>query len=661
MHSGHLFGSLLLSVALLAALACAPEAPGEVAKEALPVAAGLEESLPADPPALAAGGALEVVQEGAVPVVEDAPPAKEPALERPPASGQEAAQEEPEAPQEKPSAVDPEAQASKAADLEARAADEKANAAVVIDKENAEVRIPCRFVNPTRQIEVFACHNLGPTHETVVEFDATGGRILQALQDIGCRSTAYWNGTMPGDFLRNQGDRLLVLVRWSYKGKKFELPAEAMLTDGDTEFPSFIRGFSFSAGPVEGARGTGVSRVAEITLGATQRERAVFSLLSHPTTLNGQRGAEGRAPCRALQPWSFAPLVNTDQVADLPELVESRVAAEIIFRRVKSESELLRYTDSIASGRGLAARAELYKDLEPIALAIDSLKKSYEEILVGIAGLISLDITQLPEESRQDLSARGGMLQALGGWYCSRIQHEYFRLYLAQEKYRLAWLRGQKPAEDKDGAYARILKLAELRVESGLRYEVDIAEQEARLAESRLAGAAIVQESSLLELDRSQRLVGYQLNDMERRKAGLDPSEDAYLLKLLGEETRRVTTVFTVLAARVELGKGFLEEIRSRKDGTWAEASVCVQLRRDLAFETLYHSTLATRLISIDENIRWEEGDSDDGEDGVTEKEKAAAVKLAGLRKDRKSLEATADKANADLDKLLARVKETCE
>ena len=641
----------MLSAALLAALACAPEAPGEVAGEDLPAAAGPEESRLADPPPLVAEGELEAVREAAVPVVEDAPPTKEPALERPPASGQEAAREEPVDPQEKPSA----------ADLEARAAGEKATAAVVIDKKNAEVRIPCRFVNPTRQIEVFACHNLGPTHETVVEFDATGGRILQALQDIGCRSTAYWNGTMPGDFLRNQGDRLLVLVRWSYKGKKFELPAEAMLTDGDTGFPSFIRGFSFSAGPVEGARGTGVSRIAEITLGATQRERAVFSLLSHPTTLNGQRGAEGLAPCRALQPWSFAPLVNTDQVVDLPELVESRVAAEIIFRRVKSESELLRYTGSIASGRSLAARAELYKDLEPIALTIDSLKKSYEEILVGIADLISLDITQLPEESRQELSARGGMLRALGGWYCSRIQHEYFRLYLEQEKYRLAWLRGQKPAEDKDGAYAGILKLAELRVESGLRYEVDIAEQEARLAASRLAGAAIAQESSLLELDRSQRLVGHQLNDMERRKAGFDPSEDAYLLKLLGEELRRVTTAFTVLAARVELSKGFLEEIRSRKDGTWPEASVCVQLRRDLAFETLYHSTLATRLISIDENIRWEEGDSDDGEDGITEKEKAAAVKLAGLRKDRKSLEATADKAKADLDKLLARVKETCK
>ena len=89
MHSGHLFGALLLSVV---SLACEPEAPGEVAKEDLPVAAGPEESRPADPPALAAGGQPDVVQEAAVAALEGAPPAKEPALERPPASGQEAPQ-----------------------------------------------------------------------------------------------------------------------------------------------------------------------------------------------------------------------------------------------------------------------------------------------------------------------------------------------------------------------------------------------------------------------------------------------------------------------------------------------------------------------------------------------------------------------------------------
>ena len=67
--------------------------------------------------------------------VPGAPPAKEPALERPPASGQEAPLEEPGAPQEKPSA----------ADLEAQAADEKANAAVVIEKDRKGSRVSCKI------------------------------------------------------------------------------------------------------------------------------------------------------------------------------------------------------------------------------------------------------------------------------------------------------------------------------------------------------------------------------------------------------------------------------------------------------------------------------------------------------------------------------------
>ena len=189
-------------------------------------------------------------QEAAAPASPPENTEAEPVAEAAPAAEPVAVQEEKVPAEKLPAPAEPTAE-----EEAARLADEKANQAVVTDKEKAEVRVPCRFVNPTRQIEVFACHNMGPTHETVVEFDATGGRILAALQEIGCRSTSYWNGTSPGDFLRNQGDRVLVLVRWSHKGKKNELPAEAMLTDGETGFASFVRGFSFSAGQVTGPDG----------------------------------------------------------------------------------------------------------------------------------------------------------------------------------------------------------------------------------------------------------------------------------------------------------------------------------------------------------------------------------------------------------------------
>ena len=216
MRSRHLFGALFLSAVLAVALGCAPDgarkkaAPGDAEETASPVE---PTDRPAtDEPAAAAESESPAVAEGPIAAVaeENSRTADTaPAAGNPPEAGRQPGQEEPTPAQEK---LSPE-------DAAARAAVEKANAAVVVDRAKGEVRMPCRFVNPTRQIEVFACHNMGPTHETVVEFDATGERLLDALQDIGCRSTSYWNGTSPGDFLRNQGDRVLVLVRWSHKGK----------------------------------------------------------------------------------------------------------------------------------------------------------------------------------------------------------------------------------------------------------------------------------------------------------------------------------------------------------------------------------------------------------------------------------------------------------
>ena len=665
-----LFGVFYLST-LLFVPACAPEAPpaasqkaGEVEAEAATPAAsqptgGAVEEVGEEPVPARVESPEEAEQEAAAP---GSPPGKteaEPVAEDVPAAEPTAVQEE-KLPAEKP----PVPAEPTAEEKAARLADEKANGAVVIDSEKAEVRVPCRFVNPTRQIEVFACHNMGPTHETVVEFDATGGRILAALQEIGCRSTSYWNGTSPGDFLRNQGDRVLVLVRWSHKGKKFELPAEAMLTDGETAFASFVRGFSFSAGPVTGPDGKsarGVSRVAEITLGATQREQAVFSLLSHPTTLNGQSGAPGYRPCRALQPWSFPPLINTKMVQDLPELIESRAPAELIFRRVSSEVELLRYSRSILAARELEDRLKLYENVEPIAAGIDALKKSYEEILAEIADLIALDLSQLPEECREDFAARGGMLQALGQWYCSRIQQEYFLLYSKQEEFRLQWLRSQEPNEADKEAYAMVLKMAAQKFDPGFQTELVVAGAEARLSANRISGEEISLGIHLAELLRVQGFTAFQLGEIAKREASLDPAKDAYLLKLMSEEKRRFETSREILAARRVLGECFSAELSSRRDGSWEADSSCIRLKKNLAMETLHLELLKTRLLSLDENIRWEEGDSDDGEEGVTEKEKAAKVKLAQLQKQRKSFEATVSDTRTRLEKQKAKVAQDCK
>src|SRR2546426_725289 len=66
-------------------------------------------------------------------------------------------------------------------------------APVEVDRERGEVRFPCRFVNSTRKLEVFACHESGPTHETVVAFDAEGDDLYRALLAAGFRGPEFCN------------------------------------------------------------------------------------------------------------------------------------------------------------------------------------------------------------------------------------------------------------------------------------------------------------------------------------------------------------------------------------------------------------------------------------------------------------------------------------
>ena len=320
---------------------------------------------------------------------------------------------------------------------------------------------------------------------------------------------------------------------------------------------------------------------------------------------------------------------------------------------------MLRYSRSIVAARGLDDRLKLYESLEPVAAGIDALKKSYEEILAEIALLIALDLSQLPEECRKDFATRGGMLQALGQWYCSRIQQEYFLLYREQEEFRLEWLRSQEPNEADKEAYAMVLEMAERKFYPGLTTEVDVAKYETHLSRNRISGEEISLHIHTTELHRVRQFTGYQLQEIHKRESSLDPSKDAYLLKLMGEEKRRFGTSEEILAARLVLGKCFSDELSLRTDrnGSWEVDSNCIRLKKNLALEILHLEFLKTRLLSLDENIRWEEGDSDDGEEGVSEREKAAKEKLAKLQKDRKSLEATVSDNQARIEKQKAKLK----
>ena len=532
---------------------------------------------------------------------------------------------------------------------------------VAVDREKVEIRLPCRFVSSTRQIEVFACHTRGPTHETVVEFDATGAQLYRALLQIGCRPTDHWNATSPSDFLRNQGDRVLVLVRWEWDGKTHELPAEAMLVDGQTGFSSFVRGFSFSGpGAVDGIDASqeaprdtegneaqppsprGIPRVVEISLGATRRQRAVFSLLSHPTSLRGETVAPGGVRTRALQYWSFPPMVSPLVLPDLRRLVEEQPAATLIFRRLASELELIRYVRSIAALRGEERRLELYSRLEPLARTIDTLKTRYENDAKQIKDLLERDKTAYYGDSARELENRGEMLRRRGQWLCARIQELYFKLYGEQQKFEVEQLRLDKnlPAD--------VFEQARAMSDDGLLYEVRIAAKETERAEGRLREFRLEQEIWSLELSREDRWCDVRVADSKARIAMLAPDQD-YVKTLRVEELRGLEIEKQAVGFRRALCEALILEIDGFLAGTLDSQEEALSLRRQTAEAGLKIVKLESDLLAVDDSIRWNKGDLESEFPEIRDK---ARQKLPESRRRKAQLELAVKKARETLQEL---------
>ena len=569
---------------------------------------------------------------------------------------------------------------------------------ITVDRSRGEVRLPCRFVNPTRQLEVFACHVSGPTHETVLEFDAGGPELTAALKAIGCRSADFWNASSSGDFARNQGDRVLVLVRWTYRGVARELPAEAMLIDGPTGFASFVRGFSFSAVVAPGAPepprdvaddlpggedppggdpgttpspsrrpGVRIPRAVEITLGATTRRNAIFSLLSHPTTLDGAaaRPEPGRQPSRSLQPWSFPPVVHPRTVPHLEELVEKKVPATLIFRRVESEHALLRYVRSMASLRQLDDRLPLYQRLEPIVQEIDALKAAVLEVSAAIDRLLDTRLNHLPSTAHPDYAFHAEALQRTGRWYNARMQQLFFEMYVEQDRFRLAWIERQPPsesAEDTEGIVPRVVEIARDSFDNGLRFEPLIAAKETDLAEHEVRELLLRGQVMDLELGRYLALGKGRVREIERRREQLDAGDpgDLYVLRLLDEDTVRIGNERFILGSRRAHLAALAELVGAHLNGSWSDREPCIEARLKLADAELSRAKLQNDLLTTLESIRWDEGDSDDGEDGVTPREKKARDRLGGLRKEEKALRVTLDAVDRSVSGIRARVAKVC-
>jgi hypothetical protein len=489
-----------------------------------------------------------------------------------------------------------------------------ASGAVEADPARGEVRIPCRFVNPTQKLEVLACHESGPTHETVVAFEAGGEEIYRALRDVGFRGPEFWNIASPRDVDLVGGDRALVWLRWEWKGEVHEVPAEELLIEEGTGIPLFVRGFTFTAKPVPlgDPPRPGIPRTVELTIGGTSRQSATFSMLQHPDDLP------------EMINWEPAPEVNPHAV-DLRGVVEERTSCRLIIRRLKGEAELL---DQVTARESSPDRREARRLQVRFAAGIDERKKRFEGLVGEVRALLEQNESRtLSDEEGKSFAARVQSLIDRATALAAEVRELYLRMWGEEEQVRFREI--ERATVDPD-----LRAWAAMAYRSGFRFELAIAGKNRQVAAIKAEGAAAKEKGDLLaralekeiealSMERERRWARFKLeHEVRPRLKKLDPQEEEYVIRLFRESELRIQGDMRALRSRAEAARVAADELRAESEGTLPGKSAELARRREQAEALRALAEAEVRNVELLEKLRWAENPRDPLEKGAEDEKK---------------------------------------
>ncbi|MBI4582860.1 MAG: hypothetical protein HY717_02330 [Planctomycetes bacterium] len=526
--------------------------------------------------------------------------------------------------------------------------EEEAPSPVQIDKEAGEVLVPCHFVNPTRRIEVFACHLSGPTHETVVAFSSRGEELYHAILALGLNPPSFWNATRERELRWNLGDRVLISLRWEWKGKTREVPAEKLLRDPlrdpDLGFSPFIRGFTFSGEkiPLGEPPQLQIPGAVEITIGDPTRQSLSFKLLFHPNDLE------------ELTPWMGPLDIDPKALPDLEALVSEKVPATLVIRRLAGEAELLSMARRFEKE---PERLELLSSLAPLAEEIDARKSSYAAMVKEMQALLEKggDPAKLAPEERDRIAGRLVKLQKEGHLEAARLRHLYFKVFDAQEKFKAEAIRQLGKELEPE-----VLQATQNRYAHGLAYETRLAAIDVELSRLEAAPQPLSEKDELLRqaLHFDQDVLLYErdlfwnrneLESVRQRMKELAPADHGYTLKLFQEEEGRVQAEIRQIQWKIEEVRTRAEENRLRASGEWLARRDQVVARRKKALLGIELGELESKRVELLADLRWKENDLEKDQDNP-EKLAQHRASLKELKEQKKALEEQMRGKKAEFD-----------
>ncbi len=486
-------------------------------------------------------------------------------------------------------------------------------AAVVCDTKAREVRVPFTFVAPAQAIEVFGCSPGGPTHETVIKFRASGKEIAQALEKLGLREETFWLASGKDDYYLTQGDRVLVILKWRYGGRDWEVPAEDLLWRSGEDLPELIFGFSYSGRRVQAGDSPKreIPDVVEITMGGTGRQSAVTSLLIHPTAFPHFL-AEYVSPIE----------LNPRYAQQVTAMAEAGEGGTMILRPV-TESQLIDYR--LSKSPPFWGFQHVLEEARPIAAQIDETKKAFVKVRNELAALLAESSPGDKKKVQEKLLEARSLAWRTAQLYVSMYEKVWrFSRKILQDRlasFNANWDRGysfllQYLPERRKLAE---LKLAAFREGMNERYKLQIECSRQRLEEIRA--------------QREKRVWGFQLEDLKKRLEEARAQKSDYLVRLFENEIWKTRLRYLKAHFLAKQSRLQQERLTCRLKGTEEPPEAEGQLGQ--VEKELACLRIEEKLCELAEKMRWVE---EDLQSESSERRSRAAEEIEKLRAEEKRL-----------------------
>ena len=303
------------------------------------------------------------------------------------------------------------------------AAQEKGAAPEIILKVDAEkktVSFPVQFVSSDQLLEVFACTEQGPTHETVLLIQPIGIKLHEALKKLGLTEALHWQYPLEDGFQLAMGDKVMMKIYFEGKTEAEAIFVEDLLVYNYTKTPSFLRGWSFK-GDQETVDGK-VSPIADVEFSLINkgRNKSPLTLLLNPSNFIMIDEPEYKVAPK------YKPLLK--KLND-PDKTKGTIVLFPTTEEVLAKENAKRYEDK----DGLLA-----KNIE-LAKKIDELKKKYqnetrkalmETIKKGSAeGISEEDKNKLIQNHQSLALTASSILLEVNYLYHQMAKNEYIFLY----------------------------------------------------------------------------------------------------------------------------------------------------------------------------------------------------------------------------------------